>query len=116
MRNIIRDAGNNEPTKKEMYGAINKKRRKWPSKTNNDSGEFDIKYGKSSIALASTHRCTLRTNKAISDITRYLFGNKIDIACIQETHKNQNDVITNNGYGLYFFGYNGNIEAINNPN
>ena len=44
---------------------------------------------------------TLKTYNTINSITHHLTNNNIDIACIQETHNNNDDYIIKNGYAIY---------------
>ena len=38
----------------------------------------------------------------INKATKHMEGRKIDIACIQETHFNTNEMIQSNDYNIYF--------------
>ena len=49
---------------------------------------------------------SLKTYNSINSITHHLANNNnIDIACIQETHNNNDDFIIKNGYAIYFSGF-----------
>ena len=67
-----------------------------------DNGEFDIKRGNRKITLASMNVTTLKKHEMIDKVTKHMKGHKIDIACIQETHFNTNEMIQSNDYNIYF--------------
>ena len=73
--------------KEDKYNIINKKRRKWLSKTKDNSGNIDIKHGSRNITLASMNASSLKTNNAIRVIISHIHGKEIDIARIQETQR-----------------------------
>ena len=45
---------------------------------------------------------SLKKYVMVGKITRHMEGRKIDIACIQETHFDAQDMVRNNDYNIYF--------------
>ena len=106
MRNNIHtiSAESNQPNVniKEEHNKINKKRRKWLSNTKTDNGEFDIKYGNGLLTIASANVATLKKHEMVEKVTKHMGERKIDIARIQVTHFNTNEMIEINNYNIYF--------------
>ena len=65
-------------------------------------GEFDIKYGNRKITIASVNVTTLKKHEMINKATKHMEDQKIDFACIQETHFNTNETLQINGCNIHF--------------
>ena len=87
---------------KEEYSKINQKRRKFLTKTIIDNGGFDINYGNRTLTPASMNVATLKKHEMVEKVTKHMGERKIDIARIQVTHFNTNEMIEINNYNIYF--------------
>ena len=93
--------------KKDNFIALNKHRKKKLAKQNNKDIRtkiLDIHPGSRTIQIASMNVDALRANDAIYSTIDNISRNKIDIACIQETHNERTDSIKINEYHIFFGG------------
>ena len=95
--------------KKQSLLNLNKKRRMVLSKsTRYDTRDINMNYGNRTLQITSMNVDTLRTKESIYALILNLESNKVDIACIQETHNERNDNVDIGNYKI-FFGGNGKI-------
>ena len=53
------------------------------------------------MTLASMNFTKLNKHEMVEMVTNHMNEHRIDIACIQETHFNTNEIIEINGYNIY---------------
>ena len=83
------------------------------AKTTLHKEQLDIQYGKGNMKLSATNVDSVRKKEYIDSCTFKCATNKIDIACVQETHDER---IYNQVYGDYTIFYSASDRAINNQN
>ena len=83
---------------------MNKKRRKRIFGRNNNTGGVNTKHGNVNLTRPSTNIDTIKTNGAIYTLIAHSHTDMMGVACIQETNNNSNDLVLQDGYGIYYSG------------